>query len=490
MSARLTSQEEQSLSFLYGAHEKLTGLVRQVAERQRGSLEWHRRSLDTTSGLPSQSTFTSPMLPVCVREARGSKIVDVDGNEFIDCHMGYTSGILGHNPPPVVEAVREALGRGCGAGHFFSAQAELGELVCAMIPGAERVTFLQSGSEAVAGSVRLARAATGKMRVAKFEGCYHGWTEVGLYNTMMILTGRTPSGALDRIEPEAATAGVSEAAGSEFVILPYNSPVAIERIRESASDLACVLVNPVPPFMSNWPDEAGEFAAQLRAVTSELGVPLVFDEVVTGFRLARGGAQEAFSVSADMACYGKVTSGLGIPLTMIAGKKRFVDYARTDGLFLDYQARKAWISTTTTANFISVVAALAQLQYLRRDYEHLMGRVDRNYAHLGGELEEFARTSGIPVSLQGHPRLQPLLTLGRPQYEEKTYRSLMSGTTFWQFRALLALTLCLRLEGVYAETFPTMSLSAAHTEEDVEHIARAIKKCLLKIRKDGLLAGI
>jgi glutamate-1-semialdehyde aminotransferase len=119
-----------------------------------------------------------------------------------------------------------------------------------------------------------------------------------------------------------------------------------------------------------------------------------------------------------------------------------------------------------------------------------MGRIDRNHAHLAGELSEFARTTGIPVAVQGHPRLQPVLTLGRERYEEKTYRALMSASSPWQFRALIVLALYLRLEGVYVESFPTMYLSAAHTEEDVRQIARATKTALLKMKRDGLLTGV
>jgi glutamate-1-semialdehyde 2,1-aminomutase len=487
MGFELTAEEMKRLFFLVGQNDKILNIIQRVAERQRGSIELHRRGLRTLTGLPSQSSYTAPLLPVCVERAGGSKIIDVDGHEYIDCHMGFTASLLGHNPEPVIDSVRESLAGGAGAGHFFKAQLELGELVCEMIPAVERVSFFHSGSEAVAASIRMARATTGKMLVAKFEGCYHGWTDVGLYNTMMILAGRAPDGPLEAIKPQSATGGVSVAAGSEFLILPYNSSIAIDQIRKKASSLACVLVNPVPPFMSGWLDEARAFVSALREVTSELGVPLIFDEVVSGFRLSKGGAQEAFSLSADLSCYGKITSGLGIPLTMVAGKARFLDISRTDGLFLDYRARKAWLSSTNTANFVSVVSALAQLRYLNQNYDKIMTHIDRNYDHLDSELQEFSSRTGIVITLQGHSRLQPMLTIGEPGGEEKTYRGILAGASLSGFRSLLALTLYLRLEGIYAETVPTMYLSAAHTQEDVERIAIAVKKSLLQMRQDGLL---
>lgn len=469
-----------------GDSEAAWRTIASIAERQRGSVALHRRALESLSGLPMQLPYASPILPLCVERAEGCRIVDVDGNEYVDCHMAYTAGILGHSPAPVVDAVRRELERGIGAGQFVRAHVELAELVRRMVPGLERVALFHSGGEAVAAAVRLARAATGRTVVAKFEGCYHGSNDVGLHNTMILLQGRVPGGPLDRIQPEPATGGLTPAAGAELLILPYNSPIALERLRERAGEIACVIADPAPPFLSDWIDECRRFVEDLRAAASEAGVPLVLDEVVSGFRLARGGAQQAYPVAAEMACYGKITSGLGIPLTMVGGKARFLDFASTDGLFQDYRAGKAWLSTTNAASFLAVVAALEALRYLDRQHEAIMGRIDRGHADLADRVAEMARTDGIPVALVGHPRLQPMLVLGEAGGRDRTYRGIVSASP-WQFRSLLALTLYLRLEGVYAKTVPTMNLSAAHTEEDVALIASAIRRSLLRMREDGLL---
>lgn len=487
MQQSLSTVELRSLGFLCGQNAAMHELVAALTARQAGSVRWHARALDSLSGAASQLPFAAPVLPLCVERAAGARIRDVDGHEYIDCHMAYTASILGHNPPYVADAVRQALDRGLGAGHFFREQALLAEVVRELAPGLERVALFHSGGEAIAAAVRLARAATGRTMVAKFEGCYHGWTDIGVYNTMMILSGRVPTGPLDDIPPQAATAGVSPGPGAELVILPFNSPVAFEVLRRRADELACVVVDPVPPFMSTAIDQARAFVVELRRVTAELGVPLLLDEVVTGFRLARGGAQQAFDVQGDLVGYGKITSGLGVPLTLVGGAARFLDRARTDGLFADYRAGKAWVSSTNAGNFLAVVASLAALRHLAEHHDDLTARLDRNHAHLRQRLQEFARRTGIPVSLQGHPRLQSFLALDAHAEGESTYRAIMGRASPWSIRPLLALTLYLRMRGVYAKTVPTMNLSAAHTEADVAAVADAVEHSLLQMRADGVL---
>lgn len=483
----LSPAELSTISFLSRGNKRPLEVFVRVAERQRQSTALHRRALTSLSGLPAHLPYEAPILPICVEEARGSRIIDVDGNDYIDCHMAYGANVLGHRPEPILTAVQEALTTGIGAAQFNRQQVELGELVREIVPGTERTTFLHTGSEAVAASLRLARAVTGRSLVAKFEGCYHGSSDIGVYNTTMLLAGRPPQDPLNRIRPEPATGGVTDASGSEFLILPFNSTVAFELIRERAAELACVLVDPTPPFMANWPETARMFVSELRSVTTEVDVPLVFDEVVSGFRLAPGGAQEAFGVTADLACFGKITSGLGIPLTMIVGKSKFMDMLRTNGSFQDYAAQKVWVSTTNAANFVAVAASLAQLQHLRAHYQDIMSRIDRNHAFLKHELQEFSLTSGIPVYLHGHPRLQSMIVLGHQGDGERTYRAVLSQTSANYFHALTALTFYLRLEGIYTMTVPTMNLSAAHSEADVDHIARSVKKSLLLMRDDGLI---
>jgi len=484
---QLTRQELPGLQFVIAQNQKVRDVIMAVVERQRGSVAMNRRALGSLSGLPSQLAYESPLLPLCVERASGARIIDVDGNEYIDCHMAYTASILGHNPAIVQKAVQAAMERGLAGGHFFKEQVELGELVLSMVPGLERVAFFHTGGEAINASVRLAKTVTGKTRVAKFEGCYHGSNEIGLQNTWMILAGQIPSDPIDGIRPIAATGGFKNAENQDFLILPYNSPVALDLIRRHAADLACVVVDPLPPFMAPFSEEAKRFTSEVCGAAGEAGVPVIFDEVVCGFRVAKGGAREWTGQAPSMSCYGKVTSGLGIPLSMVGGAGRFLDAGRTNGLFRDYFPKKAWLASTLSSSFIPVIAALAQLRYLSSNYDEIVGRLDRSHTALAEQLTDVARDTGIPVALRGHPRMGFHLAFGDTEPEEKTYRTVMASSSPAQFRALMAMTFYLRLNGIYAKVIPTMNLSAAHTEEDIERLADGIRRSVIQMKQDGLL---
>lgn len=483
----LSPQDRASLRLICGNNARVMDVVRQVLDRQQGSLAAHARALQSLTNVPSLLPYETTVLPVCVARAAGGRITDIDGNEYIDCHMAATASLLGHNPAPVVEAVQAALPRGLAGGHFFAEQVELAELVCQLVPGLERVGFFHSGGEALQAGVRLARCVTGKTRVAKFEGCYHGATEVGLHNPWMLLAGQVADSPLEHIAPRAATGGMPT--NPDFVILPYNVPVALELLEQQAADLACVVVDPLPPFMIRWPEEAQRFVAELCAVAAAKGVPVLCDEVRCGFRLARGGARAWAGVTPQMSAYGEITSGLGIPLALLGGEARFLDAARTNGLFRDYFSRppKAWLTTTLGSSFLPVVAALAQLRYLADHYEALMARLDANATQLREQLAAFAQRSGIAVGLVGHPRLGFHLSLGEPEPAEHTYRGVMQAVSPTQFQALLAMTCYFRLHGIYTRLVPTMNLSAAHTEADIACLADGIGQSLLQMRQDGVL---
>jgi glutamate-1-semialdehyde aminotransferase len=274
-----------------------------------------------------------------------------------------------------------------------------------------------------------------------------------------------------------------------FLILPYNSTVAFDLVRRHAQELACVVVDPAPAFMSNWVDECRGFVGELVAAACEAGVPVVFDEVVCGFRLARGGAREWSGAAPAMSCFGKVTGGLGLPLSILAGDARLLDLARTSGLFRDYYPGKTWLASTLSSGFLPVVASLAQLRLLAERYDEVVGRLDGNAARLRERLADFAARSGIPVSLQGSPRLQMQLAVGKPEPTDHTYRGVMASASPAAFRTILALTFYLRLHGVYTKVVPTMNLSAAHTEEDVARVADAVERSLLAMQRDGMLAA-
>ncbi|MCB1741147.1 MAG: aminotransferase class III-fold pyridoxal phosphate-dependent enzyme, partial [Gammaproteobacteria bacterium] len=221
-----------------------------------------------------------------------------------------------------------------------------------------------------------------------------------------------------------------------------------------------------------------------------LQVPVIFDEVVCGFRLARGGSREWSGTQPHMSCFGKITSGLGIPLSMVAGEAEWVDTARTDGLFRDYGGGKVWISSTLAGNFLAVVAAKAQLDHLDEHYDEIMGRIDSNVAQLRQRIEDYSQRSGIPLSVQGHARTQLQLAFAKSNPAEHTYRGMMASSNPAQFMMLMAMTVYLRLHGVYVKTIPSLNLSAGHTEQDVSELARRIQRTIEHMARDGLLSEL
>ncbi|MBB5153123.1 aminotransferase class III-fold pyridoxal phosphate-dependent enzyme [Saccharopolyspora phatthalungensis] len=483
----MTPPDEASLSALCGADPALWETVTAVAGRQPRSLRLAQRAYRVSTSLPANLPFSAPLLPICIEHANGSRLRDVDGNDYVDCHLSYSAATLGHNPPPVVAAVREKLSGGVGVGYFAAAQVELAELIAELVPGADRVGLFHTGAEATAASVRMARAVTGRQLVAKFEGAYHGAHEIGLYNSLGA-AGQWDADSRYGISPQPSGGGLRSLTGGELLVLPFDHEAALKLVIERSSELACVLVDPVPRFRTHAPYAARDFLAALRTVTAEHDVPLIFDEVITGFRLSRGGAQQALSVTADMACFGKLTSGLGVPLTAVAGRSGYLDAARTDGLLADAESGKTWLSSTNQGNHVAVVAALAQLRYLRDNYDELFDRIDRHHDALRARLAEFAQRSGIPVHLRGNPRHVTLLALGEPPADTVGYadwmRDMASPTSL---RALQFLSLHLRLRGVFTPGIPTMNISAAHTEADIDQITMAITESLQAMAEQRLL---
>ncbi|MDA1301062.1 MAG: aminotransferase class III-fold pyridoxal phosphate-dependent enzyme [Proteobacteria bacterium] len=482
----LSPAERAAIPVLCAGNEHMAAVIEQVIARQKGSVAAHRRSLNSLSGTPSMLSYEAPLLPLCVKSAKGGRITDVDGNEYIDCHLAYTATILGHNPPQVLDAVKRGLDAGIDAGHLFEEQVDLAELVQSMVPDVERVAFFHTGGEAVSAATRLCRATKRKTRIAKFEGCYHGSNEVGLHNTWMALSGMLQAGSLDNIMTMAATAG-AVTREEEYLILPYNVDVALELLRQHAHELACVVMDPAPPFMSIWLDDAKRFVTDVGAICDEMDVPLIFDEVVCGFRLAEGGARQWSGHKPQMSCFGKVVSGLGVPLSMVAGDAKYVDRISTGGLFRDAMMGKAWVASTGSGNFVSVLASLAQMRYLKEHHSSLMARIDSNASYLRERLSHFAAKSGLPVSLQGNSRLQMQLSIGKKEPESHTYRDMMASSSQEAFRTLMAMVFYLRLNNIYTKIIPTMNLSAAHTDEDMSMLADGIERAVLQMDKDGML---
>ncbi len=270
----------------------------------------------TTAGVHSNSRARSPH-PLYFRRAEGPYVWDIDGNRYVDLGMGNGAVLLGHNDPAVQAAVHQAIDAGMTTGLETEAAVRAAELFVTLVPSAERVRFTNTGTEAVLHMLQIARAYTGRQRIAKVEGAYHGWADPVFVSTWPNLALAGPEAAPVALP---GTAGLDPGVVGSTLVLPFNDIHAAEALlRQHAGELAAVLVEPTlidAGFIPADPD----FLAMLRRVSDETGTLLVFDELLTGFRLATGGAQAQYGIQADLALFGKAL-GNGYPVAAVAGKR-------------------------------------------------------------------------------------------------------------------------------------------------------------------------
>ena len=303
--------------------------------------------------------------PVFVERADGSKVYDVDGNEYIDFVCSWGPMILGHNHPAVLEAIQTALPKGTSYGAPTPSEIELAELVVNALPSLEKVRFVSSGTEATMSAIRLARGYTGKNVVVKFDGCYHGHAD-----SFLVKAG---SGVITLGIP--GSPGVPEDIVKNTMSIPYNNLETLEKtLRDDSLDIACVIIEPVAGNMGVVMPEMA-FLKKLRELTAELGIVLIFDEVITGFRVGLGGAQGRFGIMPDLTCLGKIIGG-GLPVGAYGGKQEIMDQIAPDGPV--YQAG------TLSGNPLAMAAGIATVKTLSEPgfYDRLEEKSDAFAAEL------------------------------------------------------------------------------------------------------------
>jgi glutamate-1-semialdehyde 2,1-aminomutase len=304
--------------------------------------------------------------PFFVERAGGARIWDVDGKEYIDYVGSWGPDILGHAPKVVVDAVRDAAERGLSFGIPNPLEVELADLICRWMPSIEKVRMVNSGTEATMSCLRLARGFTGRDKIIKFDGCYHGHAD-----SLLVQAG---SGALTHGRPDSA--GVPKSFADLTISLPFNDVDLVRKtFNENKNQIACVILEPIPANAGLYfPKE--NFLPILRDECTKHGALLIFDEVMTGFRVARGGAQEIFALKPDLTALGKVIGG-GLPVGAFGGRAEIMDQLSPDGPV--YQAG------TLSGNPLAMAAGLAQLRELERiDGWRLIERI-------GAEFEQLAR---------------------------------------------------------------------------------------------------
>ena len=393
--------------------------------------------------------------PFFVDHAQGARIRDVDGHEYLDFVGTWGPAILGHAPAVVVEAVREAAGHGLSYGIPHPLEVEMARLICSWVPSVEKVRMVNSGTEATMSCIRLARGFTGRDKVIKFEGCYHGHVD-----SLLVKAG---SGALTHGRPDSA--GVPEALASLTLTLPFNDFAALEStFAAQGAEIATVIVEPVPANAGLIPPLPG-FLAKLRELCTRHGTVLIFDEVMTGFRVARGGVQELTGITPDLTAMGKVIGG-GLPVGAFGGRADIMDQLAPDGPV--YQAG------TLSGNPIALAAGLAQLRELERlDAWTLLE--DRG-AQLEQATREFLRATGRDWAFHRLGSMFCLFFCEGPvrNLDEAKKSDTVAFANFFHH--------CLD-RGVYfaPSQFETGFISTAHSAEDMDRTAEVVTEALRQI---------
>jgi glutamate-1-semialdehyde 2,1-aminomutase len=394
--------------------------------------------------------------PLFLERANGSKVYDVDGNEYIDYQMSYGPNILGHNPPRVVEAVKKQLERCTMTGAPFPADVELTEKISKLVPCAETVRLCNSGGEAVSHAVRVARGYTKKNKIVKVEGGYHGCMEL-MASTQPAIAEAGPA---DHPATVPNSPGIPEEVLKDIVVIPYNDAAALERVvKKQGENIAALHVEPILGNVGAIMPEDGYLKA-LRETTEENHILLIFDEVITGFRVDLGGAQKLYGVTPDMFTFGKAIAG-GFPIAGLGGKREVME-----GAILK---QGVMVSGTYNGNPLMVSAALANLAVLEENNGRVLKEITEKGKNLMSGIQKIIKTNNIDAIVQGpgsffHIFFTKLKKI--KNYREATTLDAAKYRKMWD--ALIE-------KGIYfpQSEWENWFLSAAHTRDDIERTLEA-----------------
>jgi glutamate-1-semialdehyde 2,1-aminomutase len=439
--------------------------LEQLAERTPASYALRQEAEQVLAG--GVSSHFKAWQPFYVRDAKGAHLTDVDGNDYVDLVMGFGPNPLGHSPDVVVEAVREAVAHGTSLAIATPLEVELAQTISRLVPSMEVMRFVVTGTEATMMALRTARAFTGRSRIARFEGHYHGQHDAAL------VSGAHVAGTEDRPEAVPDGAGIARGVLEDVVVLPWNDIDATALVlREAARDVAAIILEPVPFSNLGGEEPDPEFLRALRELTWERGALLIFDEVITGFRIGLGGAAAHFGFAPDLHCFGKAVGG-GFPVGVFGGRRDVMEAVVTPVPGDPHAAETIFQSGTFSGAPPTMAAGLTMLRELERT--DAIAVADARAEAIRAGWRQIVDELGLAVQVTGMSSWLGLAFTDRPI---RTRRDSISAD---RARAR-ALSLGLLLGGVYLAPSHPGFASAAHTEEDVGRVLDVSERVLREIK--------
>ena len=418
------------------------------------------------AGVSSNLRLAMKPVPIFIKKASGSRMVDEDGNEYIDYILAYGPQILGHSHPVVTDTIQRqvAIGQTYGAQH--QGEFELAKRITEYVPCAEKVSFCSTGTEAVQLALRLSRAYTGRQKIVRFDGHYHGWMD-------NISVSFTSGGKISNYENPVvspATEGQSENALKDIIVLPWNDTKALEQtIERYGKDIAAIITEPIMCNSGCIAPKPG-YLEMMRELTNQNGIVLIFDEVITGFRLGLGGAQEKLRITPDLVTLGKAVAG-GLPLSVVGGKKEIMDLVADS---------KVFHMGTLNGNPLCVSAALASINFLSEDNGQVYTEMVKLVDELVNNMEKLAEKYHLPLLINNRGTVFHTMFTDLKEVDHFYQFQQRDTATFNRFAELLL------EEGVAVRPSGLWYISVAHTRKDISETLEKVEKCFYKLERDSL----
>lgn len=412
-------------------------------------------------GVSSNLRLAMKPVPIFVKEAKGARMIDEDNNEYIDYILAYGPQILGHSHPAVVEAIKKQVEKGQTFGTQHQGEIELAKKISEYVPCVDQVSYCSTGTEAVQLAIRLARAFTGRKKILRFDGHYHGWADTistNSTNGSNVFLYNNPSVA-------PATRGQSENALKDVIVIPWNDSEALEKtVEEYGEEIAGIITEPIM-CNSGCISPKTEYLERMRELATDSGIVLIFDEVITGFRFGLGGAQEKLNITPDLVTMGKAVAG-GLPLSVVGGKKEIMDLIASNEVVH---------MGTLNGNPLCIAAALASINYLSREKGKIYDKMKQLVNTLTSNMILLAKKYNIPLLINNQGTVFHTMFTSYKEVDSFYKFQQRDASLFTKFTELLL------EEGVAVRPSGLWYISTEHNLKDIDETLEKAEKCFYKL---------